>query len=176
MGNYSAAGFEIVLTRKMSFYIITYYLPSGLFVIVSWISFLVNPEVVPGRMTMLVTLFLVLINIHNTIQTNSPKAEGFTAIKTWIIACIVFVFGALLEYSVILFMLKLEKIKSAYTTIPKGRPKSKGNHRFTRLDISFFILFPILFLIFNLFYWSSVMYWRWKINMEILDPETDYGD
>ena len=39
-------------------------------------SFLVNPEVVPGRMTMLVTLFLVLINIHNTIQTNSPKVGG----------------------------------------------------------------------------------------------------
>ena len=40
-----------------------------------WIisSFLINPEVIPGRMTMLVTLFLVLINIHNTIQTNSPK-------------------------------------------------------------------------------------------------------
>ena len=35
--NYSVAGFELVLTRKMSFYIGTYYLPSGLFVVVSWI-------------------------------------------------------------------------------------------------------------------------------------------
>ena len=50
----------------------------GLFVVVSWISFLVNPEVIPGRMTLLVTIFLVLINIFNTIQTNSPKAEGLT--------------------------------------------------------------------------------------------------
>ena len=37
--NYSATGFEVVLTRKMSFYIITYYLPSGLFVVVSWIRY-----------------------------------------------------------------------------------------------------------------------------------------
>ena len=43
--NYSVAGFQIVLARKMSFYVVTYYLPSGLFVVVSWISFLVNPEV-----------------------------------------------------------------------------------------------------------------------------------
>ena len=43
--NYSVAGFRIVLARKMSFYVVTYYLPSGLFVVVSWISFLVNPEV-----------------------------------------------------------------------------------------------------------------------------------
>ena len=54
--------------------------PPGLFVVVSWISFLVNPEVIPGRMTLLVTIFLVLINIFNTIQTNSPKAEGLTGI------------------------------------------------------------------------------------------------
>ena len=40
-----------------------------------FLSFLINPEVIPGRMTMLVTLFLVLINIHNTIQTNSPKVS-----------------------------------------------------------------------------------------------------
>jgi hypothetical protein len=33
----------------MSFYIVTYYLPSGLFVMVSWISFLVSPDVIPGK-------------------------------------------------------------------------------------------------------------------------------
>ena len=78
--NYSVTGFEMILQRKMSFYIVTYYLPSGLFVVVSWISFLVNPEVICGRMTLLITIFLVLINIFNTIQTNSPKAEGLTGI------------------------------------------------------------------------------------------------
>ena len=30
-------------------YIITYYLPSGLFVVVSWISFLIPPDIVPGK-------------------------------------------------------------------------------------------------------------------------------
>ena len=72
------AGFELTLRRKVSHYIITYYLPSGMFVIVSWISFLVPPEIVPGRMTLLVTVFLVLVNIFNTITTNIPKAEGLT--------------------------------------------------------------------------------------------------
>ena len=35
----------VFIFRKASFYIVTYYLPSGLFVVVSWISFLINPEV-----------------------------------------------------------------------------------------------------------------------------------
>jgi uncharacterized membrane protein YphA (DoxX/SURF4 family) len=74
-------------------YIITYYLPSGLFVVVSWISFLIPPDIVPGRMALLITLFLVLINIFNNITTNSPKAEGLTAIEIWMLACILFVFG-----------------------------------------------------------------------------------
>jgi len=59
-------------------------------------------------MTLLVTIFLVLVNIFNTIQTNSPKAEGLTAIEAWVIACIIFVFGALSEYTVLLLKIKLE--------------------------------------------------------------------
>ena len=46
-----------------------------------------------GRMALLITLFLVLINIFNNITTNSPKAEGLTAIEIWMLACILFVFG-----------------------------------------------------------------------------------
>ena len=44
-------------------------------------------------MALLITLFLVLVNIFNNITTNSPKAEGLTAIEIWMLACILFVFG-----------------------------------------------------------------------------------
>ena len=40
------------------------------------------------------------------------KAEGLTAIEGWVIACIIFVFGALLEYTVILLKLKLKKVRN----------------------------------------------------------------
>ena len=87
------------------------YFNIGLFVVVSWISFVVPPEVIPGRMALLVTLFLVLVNIFNTVTTNTPKAEGIynfiqamalyifpglTAIEMWMLSCILFVFGALI--------------------------------------------------------------------------------
>ena len=125
-GNYSLTGFEMKLVRNSakykeipsfkpyfenfiffsSFrYLYIYYLPSGLFVIVSWSSFLIPPEVVPGRMALLVTLFLVLINIFNTITNLSPNVEGMTAISSWMIACILFVFGALTGYASILYYL-----------------------------------------------------------------------
>ena len=52
----------MVLTRRMSHYMITYYLPSSLFVVVSWTSFLIPSEDIQGRMALLVTLFLVLVS------------------------------------------------------------------------------------------------------------------
>ena len=88
----------MVLNRNSLKYIVNYYLPSGLFVLgkslsnkftliiilllVSWVSFLIPPEIVPGRMTLLVTIFLVLINIFNNVTSNSPNVEGLTAISS----------------------------------------------------------------------------------------------
>ena len=99
--------------KKLSFtprYLYIYYLPSGLFVVVSWSSFLIPPEVIPGRMALLVTLFLVLINIFNTITNVSPNVEGMTAIASWMIACMFFVFGALLGYAALLYFLLVRKL------------------------------------------------------------------
>ncbi len=56
----------MTLTRRMSHYMITYYLPSSLFVVVSWTSFLIPSEDIQGRMALLVTLFLVLVQYYNT--------------------------------------------------------------------------------------------------------------
>ena len=57
------------------------------------------------RMTLLITVFLVLVNIFNSITTNIPKAEGLTAIEAWVIVCVLFVFGALVGNILILFPL-----------------------------------------------------------------------
>ena len=42
-------------------------------------------QVVPGRMALLVTLFLVLINIFNNVTNVSPNTEGMTAISSWML-------------------------------------------------------------------------------------------
>jgi len=41
--------FQINLVRRRTPVLLQVYLPSGLFVLVSWISFIVPPEVVPGE-------------------------------------------------------------------------------------------------------------------------------
>lgn len=59
----------MTMTRRMSHYMITYYLPSSLFVVVSWTSFLIPSEDIQGRMALLVTLFLVLVRETDASRT-----------------------------------------------------------------------------------------------------------
>jgi len=180
-GNYSVAGFEMVLNRKVAHYMITYYLPSSLFVVVSWASFLIPSDDIQGRMALLVTLFLVLVNIFNAITTNSPKADGLNALQAWVIACIFFIFGALFEYSVILLRMKIKTIRqirkcmngnlAAYLAPlanPLGAPisngvanrpqQTQGGTQFpafdptSKVDLVFLCCFPCLFLIFSIVY------------------------
>ncbi len=67
-GNWSLAGFNVVLKRFTSPYIMKYYLPCAIMVCVSWISFLIPSYAIPGRTTLLVTLFLVLTGFFGNIQ------------------------------------------------------------------------------------------------------------
>ena len=58
-------------------------------------------------MSLLVTLFLVLVNIFNFVSAAAPKAEGLTAVETWVVSCIIHVFGVLAEYAVILKIIQV---------------------------------------------------------------------
>lgn len=193
LGNFSVAGFEMVLNRHVSHYLITYYLPSGLFVIVSWISFVVPPDIIPGRMALLVTLFLVLVNIFNTVTTNTPKAEGLTAIEAWMLSCILFVFGALVEYAIILMRKQSEAIKPPRNNQVKiicresFKYEVTSNPSHSMLDLEepakefcgpnyitadrfFLVAMPLSFLVFNIIYWlsyGSQFIWTLKDSVEV---------
>jgi len=104
-GRYAACGFQIQLVRKQMQYIFQVYLPSCMFVAVSWVSFLIKPEIVPGRMALLVTLFLVLINIFMCVREMAPLSSRLNAIDLYLVVCIFLVFSALMEYAVILLLL-----------------------------------------------------------------------
>lgn len=159
--NYSVTGIEMKLARNIQKYLYIYYLPSGLFVVVSWVGFLIPPEVVPGRMAMLITLFLVLTNIFNIVTTNSPNVEGMTAIAAWMLVCIFFVFGALVGYAYLLWKkkkscLKRKKTKKQSEEEGKLRQLRKEDYR-SKVDDVFLVVFPMMFMVFNLIYWPMCL-------------------
>ena len=67
-GNHSTARMIITMSREIRSHLLQTYLPSSLFVIMSWGSFVVIPEVVPGRMVLLVTTLLSLVTMFDTVR------------------------------------------------------------------------------------------------------------
>jgi len=100
--NYSVYGFEIQLSRSLGPFLLSIYLPSAMFVTMSWFSFFIPPDIVPARIVLLVTLCLVLINMFNSTTTRIPVSNAVTAMEVWLLACMLLVFLSLVEYAVIL--------------------------------------------------------------------------
>merc|ERR1712012_456332 len=74
--------------------------------ITSWVSFLLPATSYPARTSLLVTVFLCQIGIFNSVIQETPNQDGgMTALEIWCLACIIFVFEALLAYVVILVRL-----------------------------------------------------------------------
>lgn len=51
-GNYSALTVRFDLAREVGHYIMDYFVPSILLVVVSWVTFWLDPNAVPGRTTL----------------------------------------------------------------------------------------------------------------------------
>ena len=116
--NYSMYSLEIHLTRFVTPYLLNVYLPTGIFVLMSWISFFIPAKIIAARITLLITICLVLINSFNDATERIPVAREETAMEYWICGCIGLVFAALGEYAFILF--KVARIRRAHR---------KSNHR-----------------------------------------------
>ena len=70
--SYATTGFTVKLTRSPSPFYTNTYLPTGLLTLASFIGFVIPVEIVPGRMALLVTTFLMMVNIKSTERYVGP--------------------------------------------------------------------------------------------------------
>jgi hypothetical protein len=150
------------------------YVPTAAMVIVSFISFMVPVEIVPGRMALLITIFLMLVNIGNSERSRSPivrtlaiqfriqliiaplfhlQLARLTALDIWLLSCMGFVAAALLEYAVLLNIKygRDEKNKR------RGITKREVDKKCKKLDRMALILFSVANALFNLCYFSHFL-------------------
>lgn len=121
--NYSAYGFDIRVSRSIGPFILSIYLPSAMFVTMSWLSFFIPPDIYPARIALLVTLCLMLINMFNSTTSRIPVSNAVTAMEIWLLTCMVLVFCTLVEYAIILKKMVDYKRK---TEIPAKRAMAEG--------------------------------------------------
>ena len=81
----SLSGFTLILKRSSTPFFMNTYLPTGLLTIASFIGFVIPVEMVPGRMALLVTTFLMLVNIRSTERRMGPiVSEKDVSLHTFI--------------------------------------------------------------------------------------------
>ena len=73
----------------------------------SLLSMIFEKFQVPGRMGMLVTLYLMLINSHNSVE--APSGRGFSNIEVWFIGTQAPIAFGIIEYGAILALKRFSK-------------------------------------------------------------------
>ena len=182
---WATCGFQIELMRKKTQIFVQVYLTSGLLVILAWVSFIIPPDLLPGRMGLLVTVFLMLLTLFISVKRDAPPSNGFlNAVDIFLVSCICHVFFGFIEYAVVLFLSKntkmvltLEQTESInehgrhsnqiedMTKIawPDSYSKSdcpdqnQSNGKWNKLDLTLFFAYPVSFALFCTIYFSKYL-------------------
>ncbi|XP_075222865.1 secretory chloride channel [Lycorma delicatula] len=119
-GNYSSLTVHFQLKREVGHYIMDYFMPSILLVVVSWVSFWLDPNAVPGRTTLGTSTMLTFITLSRNIGSSLPKVSYIKATEIWFIVCTGFIFGSLVEFAFVNTIwrrrrnVELKKVNSKY--------------------------------------------------------------
>ncbi|KAG5683872.1 hypothetical protein PVAND_013133 [Polypedilum vanderplanki] len=135
-GTYSRMELTVAFERTVGYYIIQIYIPCTMIVIIAWISFFLNKNAMNIRCVLCIAGLLSLIVECQAINTFIPKTSYSKALDLYTGICMTLVFIALVEFA---FISNTESFKNS-TKAPCA-------------DKIFRFLFPIFFIVFNIFYW-----------------------
>ena len=90
--------------RELWAMVAQFYLPTFTFGFLALISYFIPIETVPGRMGLLVTLYLIATNLY--ISFDAPANRGFSYLDLWMLGTILPIITAILEYGILLAVSK----------------------------------------------------------------------
>ena len=106
---------------------------------------------VPGRMGMIVTLYLISANVYNSVEAN--KNRGFSFIEVWMIGTQIPILLALCEYGFILYLKKVSKEKDSQIHIMNiDKPRPCLDEKIKKLDFAAMVFSMFYFIIFSCIY------------------------
>lgn len=100
-GNFTCIAVDFHLQRNIGFYMIQIYIPSMLIVLLSWVSFWLNVDAVPARISLGILTVLTMTTQKSMAISSLPRVSYVKAIDVWMAACLCFVFASLLEFALV---------------------------------------------------------------------------
>jgi hypothetical protein len=76
-GNFSSLEIRFHLAREVGHYVMDYFMPSILLVVMSWVSFWLDPNAIPGRTTLGTSTMLTFITLTRNTGSSLPKVRSY---------------------------------------------------------------------------------------------------
>ena len=181
-----SVGFKVEMSRLISPFMMKYYIPCIAIVLVSEIGFLVPLSAIPGRVALLVTQFLTLINLFIFQLRESPSVSDLNELGRYLLVSLGFVVAAMAEFALVLLLSRRPNSKIGFpnktmneekkevescwgeSSASKMHPKEKpiesieGKATWTwplvnKVDFIAFWVHLGLFLTYNLGYWIDYL-------------------
>ena len=92
-GEFSVGGFTVELARSPSPFYTNTFMPTFMVTVTSFLGFVIPVEMVPGRMALLVTIYLMLINIKSSEQNLGPEVSLCHELQSQFMSAILAIFG-----------------------------------------------------------------------------------
>ncbi len=128
---------KLTMTRKLSYHVVQTYVPSSVYLTVSWLALFVPPQSIAERLAMAMTIMLTLTAMFATERQSVPRVSYVTYLDIWMLTCVLFVFLELAEFTAVLHLIRNKRERAG-----------------DRLEKVARTMLPLLFLIFNVAYWS----------------------
>ncbi|XP_030828414.1 glycine receptor subunit alpha-3-like isoform X2 [Strongylocentrotus purpuratus] len=128
-GNFSLVKVIFTFQRQMQSFLLTVYIPSILLVTVAWLSFCIDAQAAPARVSLGITTVLTITTMTSGIQESLPVVTYAKAIDVWLAACLIFVFTALIEYALANYLLILNKKRKEAIEAAEASRKSSTTSR-----------------------------------------------
>ncbi|XP_022320293.2 glycine receptor subunit alpha-2-like isoform X1 [Crassostrea virginica] len=173
---YTCLKLELYLHRNLGYYIIQVYVPSVLIVILSWVSFWLNVDSTPARISLGLLTVLTMTTQSQGAKASLPRVSYVKAIDIWMSTCLFFVFAALIEFAYVNVLSRVDQRrgKSVMSNMNEAKEeddeKEKGKlccfknledrERARLVDKISRLLFPAIFVIFNIVYWLVYVFWE----------------
>lgn len=100
-GAYSCVQVDMLFKREFSYYLILIYVPCSMLVIVSWVSFWIDPNSAAARVLLGIIALMTMSRQMASISASLPPVSYTKAVDVWTGACLMFVFSSLIEFSVV---------------------------------------------------------------------------
>ena len=99
----------IQLRRSIGYYMTELFVPNILIVVLSWVTFWLHPLAVPGRVSLGAVTVLTMSSQGSASSLNAPKVSYVKAVDAWTLFQIIFVFAAMVEFSVVNVLARKKK-------------------------------------------------------------------